>query len=130
MEIINNSIRELKRALDIAHVRNRVIAENIANADTPQYKGNKVDFQKAMTDAESFSSINMVKTNPLHVVPGAGDVGVRVDNLDSPVRADGNNVDQNIEMSKLSENTIIYNTAAEILRRKIQLLKFVIEEGR
>jgi len=129
MEMIEGSISELKRALDVSHVRNRVIAENIANSETPGFKGSSVDFQRAMADANSSADLNMSKTNSMHIFPGGRDEAVKIDKEGGPARADGNNVDQNMEMVRLSENAIIYSTAADLLNRKIKLLKFAIEEG-
>ena len=129
MEMIEGTMRELKRALDVSHVRNRVIAENIANSETPGFKGRSVDFQGAMAEANSSADINMSKTSNMHISPKGSNASVKIDKSDSPSRVDGNNVDQNMEMSRLSENAIIYNTAAELLNRKIKLLKFAIEEG-
>lgn len=130
MEILNDTFRDLKKALDISDLRNRVISENIANSETPGYKGREVDFQKMMNDVNGSTGLVMIKTNRMHIDPAGGETGIRIDMSDNPSRVDGNNVDQNVEMARLSENTIIYNTAAEILGRKLKLLKFAIEEGR
>ena len=129
MEMIEGTIRELKRALDVSHIRNRVIAENIANSETPGFKGSSVDFQRAMTDANSSADLNMSKTSNMHISPKGSNMAVQIDKSGNPSRADGNNVDQNMEMTRLSENAIVYNTAAELLNRKLKLLKFAIEEG-
>ena len=129
MEMIEGTMRELKRALDVSHVRNRVIAENIANSETPGFKGSSVDFQRAMADANNSADLNMSKTSKMHISPKGSNMAVKIDKSDSPTRADGNNVDQNMEMTRLSENAIVYNTAAELLNRKLKLLKFAIEEG-
>ena len=129
MEMIEGTIRELKRALDVSHVRNRVIAENIANSETPGFKGSSVDFQRAMVDANSSAGLNMSKTSNMHISPKGSNRAVKIDKSGNPSRADGNNVDQNMEMTRLSENAIVYNTAAELLNRKLKLLKFAIEEG-
>ena len=129
MEMIEGTIRELKRALDVAQIRNRVITENIANSETPGFKGSRVDFRKAMLDAGSPAGLKMNKTSNMHIASGAGRSAVKIDRSDAAVRVDGNNVDQNMEMTRLSENSIIYNTAAELLSRKLKLLKLAIEEG-
>lgn len=129
MEMIEGTIRELKRALDVSHVRNRVIAENIANSETPGFKGSSVDFQRAMVDANSSAGLNMSKTSNMHISTKGNNMAVKIDKSGNTPRADGNNVDQNMEMTRLSENAIVYNTAAELLNRKLKLLKFAIEEG-
>jgi len=119
----------LKRALDVTHMRGRVISENLANAETPGYKARSVDFAKAMNEAESSASIQLNRSNARHIDISSASKGVNVDKSDEPARADGNNVDQEIEIINLSENTIIYNSAAEILSRKLKLLRFSIDEG-
>ncbi len=129
MKMIEDMLWELKRALDVSHVRNRVITVNIANSETPGFKGSFVDFQKAMVDAKDSANLKMEKTSNMHIVPKGSETGIKIDESNNPARADGNNVDQNMEMASLSENAIVYNTAAEILNRKIKLLKFAIESG-
>lgn len=124
-----NSIALLKRALDVSHQRNRVISENLANVETPGYKAREVDFRKAMADADQNGALGLSRSNAKHIAAAGSREGVKVENSTRPAKADGNNVDQEIEIVNLSENTVIYNAASEILSRKIKLLRFAIEDG-
>lgn len=127
---LDGSMRFIERALDVSHLRGKVISENLANSETPGYKAGKVDFKKAMIDAESGLNLQMKRSNPGHLKPlGASLNGVKVDESKRPSRADGNNVDQELEIVNMSENTILYNSAAEMLTRKFKLIEFAIDEG-
>ncbi len=46
------------------------------------------------------------------------------------MRADGNSVDIDLEMAKMAENVILYNTVSHILASKFGMLRYVISEGR
>lgn len=130
MDMLKGTIRELKRALDVTYMRNRIISENIANAETPGYRARKIDFQKAITDAEGSAVTTLTRTNSQHLLPEHGEAGIKVEEVDTPPRGDGNNVDLEMEMVNLSENSITYNTASEVLNRKLKMLRFAITEGR
>ena len=125
----DNSIMTLKRALDVTHVRNKVIAENLANSETPGFKAKKVDFEKAMSDANHGAGLQLRKSNPGHIAPKQTAYNVRVEESRRPSRADGNNVDQEMEIVNMSENSIIYNSAAETMARRFKLIDFAIDEG-
>jgi len=129
MSEIESTITLLKRALDVSHMSNKVIVENIANAETPGYSGKKVDFRKIMAEAESSPGIRISRSHPSHILPDSMVNGIEIEDSERPLRADGNNVDQDIEMTKLSENTLIYNTAAELLNRKLKMIRLAIDEG-
>ena len=120
---------ELRRALDVSYERARVISENLASGYAPGYKARKIDFQKAMINAEHSSGLDLSKSNARHISPTGSTGRVKVEISNRPLRADGNNVDQEIEIVNMSENSIIYNTASELLSRRIKQLKFAIEEG-
>jgi flagellar basal-body rod protein FlgB len=58
--------------------------------------------------------------------------GVRPDIYENPegtVNNDGNTVDLEKEMSNLSENTIMYKAALELINKKIAALKYAVSEG-
>lgn len=121
----------LENALNITQRRHNVIASNISNLDTPNYKAKDIDFKTALTQAlESDHQMNLVRTDPGHIdlnrnsAPGA-----------EPFTEEGewngfNWVDIDREMLKLTENNLIYRTTTETLLRKIAILKEVIRGGR
>jgi flagellar basal-body rod protein FlgB len=99
----------LARLLDVYSVRHRVIAQNVANVNTPNYHQLDVDFEDAFMRALSShdpSSLSRVK-------PAV------VENAEGPDRADGNNVDIDFEMARLNKNTLLYRTFAQIIASRI-----------
>src|SRR5277367_243906 len=99
---------QIEHYMDMLSARQRLVASNIANADTPGYKTKDVDFAGEMQSA-------MGGTLPL----------VRdVEGLKT--RNDGNNVSIDRESRLLSENALRFNLAAQMLKGQIRSLKSAI----
>ena len=92
--------------------RQEVIASNIANADTPGYQTRDVEMPA------DFSSFMQTAGNPVVETP----------NL--PSRNDGNNVSIDREARLLSENTMKFNLAVQMVRGELKDIRSAIEEGR
>ena len=108
--------------------RAEVLAANIANADTPNYKAKDVDFQQLMktmqrgqaggsggaisrTHEKHFAIPAVGQTNSLYTVPGQPDTG------------DGNTVDIQQERNKFLENSMEYQASVQFLGGKVKSLK-------
>ncbi|MBZ5575420.1 MAG: flagellar basal body protein [Acidobacteriia bacterium] len=98
--------------MDLLSARQKVVASNIANADTPGYKTMDVDFQSEFQAAAYLQ----------HPVP------VEVPGL--PVKNDGNNVSLDREARMLTENDLRFTLASTLVRGQIQLIKSAINEGK
>ena len=129
MNSIDTIISIYKKALDASSMRHRVISENIANAQTPGYRARMVDFDKYMESAGNLGKTEMVRTNRNHISQSIKSGGIKIEKSKRRSRADGNNVDQDLEITRMAENTIMYKTATEWLSRKLKMLKRAIEEG-
>jgi flagellar basal-body rod protein FlgB len=103
---------ELGNFLSYLTRRQEVIASNIANADTPGYKTRDVRAPSA------FSDVFQEASSPVEEA------------ADLPIRNDGNNVSMDREARLLTENTMRFNLAAQLIRGQIRDLKSAIEEGR
>jgi flagellar basal-body rod protein FlgB len=103
---------EVGRFLSYLSQRQEVVASNIANADTPGYLTRDVempaDFSSVLSDA------------------GAAIVDVP----DLVTRNDGNNVSIDREARLLSDNSLKFNLAAQIVRGDLKAVRLAIEEGR
>lgn len=123
----------LKRALDTASLRQKTISNNIANINTPNYKAKRLVFdQELRRQMASPSSFKLRVTNKRHIGSSnsAGlDVEIVEDNSSS-MRADGNNVDIDLEMSNLAANQILYNSLIQQTNNKINILRHAITEGK
>ena len=128
------AISVLQKSLNRASLRHRVITSNIANIDTPNYKAFEVVMEDVRRQKGGFSgTLQLVRTEAQHLNGRrrASDE-VKIKASEPPpfnLRADGNTVDLDRTMGKLAENTIMYRTAAQLIRRKFQGLKNVIRGG-
>jgi flagellar basal-body rod protein FlgB len=109
--------------------RAEVLAENIANADTPGYKARDVDFSSLLAQAQGSqtTSVNLMRTNQLHLEGGSSlDTGVMYRNPLQADTGDGNTVDINQERTVFMQNSLEYQTSLEFLNGKINgLLKAI-----
>lgn len=111
----DSTMKILERMLDIAAARQKVLASNIANADTPGYKAKDISFQKELD----------------RVLSGAVPSGYEVyETVTTMPNRDGNTVNLDIEMAKVAENSLTYTTATQLMSMKIRMLKDVIKGGR
>lgn len=115
----------LERKLNGSSLQQKVLAQNIANVDTPYYKAKEVVFGDELSHAMSAR-----KTESRHI-PFSHDVGPRVvENHSTKVQNNGNNVDIDKEMSELAKNQIEYQAEVESLNHKFQQYKMVLGGGR
>lgn len=98
-------IPETEKKIAYGVKRQSVIASNIANINTPNYR--------------AFDLIMNEKIKEPRIVP-----------TQTPAKPDGNTVDLDLEMSKLTENQLIYDTLTTLLSRRFEQLRSVIAEGR
>ena len=120
----------LEQAIRVSQQRHSLIASNISNLDTPNYKAKDIDFKAALAQAlESNHEIQLARTDPGHVDLNMNSAD-RVEPFEEKGNWNGFNwVDIDQEMNKMIENNLRYRTAAETLLRKIAILKEVIREG-
>lgn len=130
---IGKIIELIQRALDVTVIRRRLIASNVANADTPRYKAVDIDFRSTLEAAiEGSSPLEPIRTHPQHLSsPNGGALPwVRlVASEGDPFRQDGNTVDLEREIVKMAENQLRFNTLVQVLLKKFSLLKESITEG-
>ena len=98
--------------MDVLSARQKVVASNIANADTPGYKAMDLNFQSEFQSAMS---------------PGTP-MPFQVGGL--PVKNDGNNVNLDREARLLSENAMRFSFASNLMRSELQVIKEAIHEGK
>lgn len=142
MKILDDrTMRTLELALDVASARHQVIANNVANVNTPGFKAADVDFvgslEQAMAGRAESAGPNLTgrATRRGHIaISGPASAGrspiVQTVDEGASMKVDGNSVDIDLEMAKMAENTMMYNTFAQLVSNKFGLLKYVISEGR
>lgn len=102
--------------LHVLSVQNTVTAQNIANVDTPNYKRKAVVFEeelRSIIDKKTGNELEMHHTHAKHIpLKGTGEYIIPykiVEQTDTKMNINGNNVDLDAEMAKLSENQLMYN---------------------
>lgn len=98
----------MKSGLNVAQLRSKAIANNIANINTPNYKRKYVKFEETLN--------NVNKT---------GKIEVKTD-TSGAVRTDGNNVDLENEKVNQAANTLMYNGLISLTNSKLSMAKSVI----
>lgn len=120
----------LEKAIGIAQQRNAVITSNISNLDTPGYKSKDINFKNELARAlETNHKKDLARTDPRHI-----SMQMNGDQMIEPYEEQGewngyNWADIDSEMTKLTENNLVYRTAVEALLRKMNLLREVVREG-
>ena len=116
-------IQSLGVNLHRSAVQQRVIAQNLANSETPHYKAFRVVLDDALA-TQGGGSLGLWRTNPAHLgSPDSDglDGGVRITrDLSSTLRNDGNNVDVDRELADLSANTLYYDALSNFTRSAFQ----------
>lgn len=129
--LFGGTISALEKGLDAASLRNDVINNNIANVNTPNFKSSSVQFESLLRDAVEGKSLKGSITNARHIAIGGADVddvsAVVVQNNNTTMRADGNNVDIEAEMTDLAKNTIYYNALVRKITGQITQLRTAIK---
>lgn len=124
----------LGKSLKAASLRYEVIADNIANIDTPGFKKSFVVFEDILRETlEGRDSSSLRKTHPNHFGNTDSFEGIQPEvkkDDQTSLRLDGNNVDIEEEMTQLVMNTVNYNFTAQQINNKLAMLRYVITEGR
>lgn len=123
----------LPRAMVAANIRQEVIANNIANVNTPNYRKSVVEFEDLLAreiyGEELDGKLKMVRTHDKHLPPAPlkfhAEPTITQDNT-TIMRVDDNNVDIDIEMAELSKNQLYYNALVTELSGHISKLKNAI----
>ncbi len=134
MSLFDKTSQALQTSLNMRQIRQNVTSSNIANAETPGYHAQKMDFEAALERSLDTDGLRSMSTSHgEHFAVGGKSARVRPEIYDNPeaaVNNDGNSVDLEKEMSALSENAIMYKAALQLINKKMAALKYAASEGR
>lgn len=111
--MLDSVSHSLEKYMDVLAARQKLVASNIANVDTPGFKTQDLDFQSEFNRLASGESTSV---HPQEVT------GLRVKN-------DGNSVNLDREARLLSENSIRFSVASNLMKGQLRMLKSAIHEG-
>ena len=120
-------INVLDKAADASWLRNDAISNNIANADTPGYKRQDVNFETQLAKAlrssrytsmdSKFANVKMNRLNPITYTDYSG----------YSYRIDGNNVDPDTEGVYLAKNQVVYQGLTQSINQEFKNLQSVMK---
>jgi len=131
---LDETLRFQETALSLRAQRQQLIASNIANADTPNYKARDIDFGKALQGAldarASEASPGLTKTSAVHLSPagsiGAGDAPLLYRSVQQG-SVDGNTVDMDVERNQFADNGVRYEAGLTFISAQIKNLLTAIQ---
>lgn len=122
---IDNALGVHAQALVIRGRRAELLAGNMANSDTPNYKAQDIDFKAALSQAASATgsagSIALLRTNASHLsvaTPVAQDATFY--RTPSASSLDGNTVDTQIEQAEFMDNAVRYEASLNLVGKKLR----------
>ena len=118
-------INVLDKAADAAWTRNDLIANNIANASTPDYKRQDIDFEGTLQKAIKNSKSQDMDSKVANLNRNRLNASTYTDYGDYSYRLDGNNVDIDQENTELASNTIKYQALINSINKDFSNLKLV-----
>ena len=126
MKTIQDHIKVHSEALGLRSKRNEILASNIANAATPNFKAKDLDFKEVFAARMGFGKVNTSNSRHLEVLSVENQDGIGFRQNITP-SMDGNTVELHVEQMQFSENVIRYQTSLEFLNRKISGLMAAIK---
>ena len=117
-----------ERALIAAADRVGVLATNIANADTPNYKARDYDFAGTLADVNQGGALAMSRTHVGHLPVATGGTTEAELKYRIPYQPslDGNTVEAPVEQAKFAENSVRYQTSLDFINRQVAALQLAI----
>jgi flagellar basal-body rod protein FlgB len=136
LESLFGNTEILQKSLNGLTTRQRALAENVANADTPGYKRVEVSYEKQLSDAidgQSDGDELPLKTDDARQFTlgplSLGALKPEVRTIEGETyRNDGNNVDIEEQMSNMAETNIRYNTMASLTQRNFDRVKNLLKD--
>ncbi|NOQ81690.1 MAG: flagellar basal body rod protein FlgB [Methylophaga sp.] len=109
-------------ALRIRSQRAELLASNLANSDTPNYKARDIDFQSAMKMAASSQSGGMQTTHSNHISMSGGQFAAPAVQFRTSIQdsLDGNTVDEQVEQAQFMQNSVQYQASLSFLGARFQ----------
>ncbi|MCA1059173.1 flagellar basal body rod protein FlgB [Rossellomorea aquimaris] len=129
MKLFSNTFTTLENGLNYAALNQKVISQNIANVDTPNYKAKKVEFKKVFD--QSLQQLDAKRTDQRHFTFHSDSQHPAVKTKSTyQYNHNGNGVDLDQEMSEMATNQIYFNALSDRINGKFNSLQSVIRGGK
>lgn len=119
------STERLRKLLDYHLERHAVLSSNIANIETPGFTPKDVRFESALSDA-----VSRLETTSSRHLPAPSQMSAPASIFDDPTpNATDRSAMLEREMSKVAANTVRYEAIAELVRRRMAMLRYAASDG-
>lgn len=126
---LDKAINFHEQALYLQSRRAQILASNLANADTPQFKAMDINFAKTFANIlQNPQGVDVLtQTNPMHIQPENSGFGFEpMYRIPMQTSLDGNTVESETEMAAFNENSIHYLATLRFLNGKFNTLMSAI----
>jgi len=129
---LDETLRFQQTALSLRAARQELLASNIANADTPNYKARDVNFASALQNAlvGTATTLPIAQTSPMHLQGNAGRAVLGAPVMyRKPVQpsADGNTVDMDVERAQFADNALRYESSVKFVSDALKEIQAAIQ---
>ena len=122
--LFGKTVNLLSTMLGFRADRHKLIAANIANIDTPDYRPAELTFKNSLAEEMKEGKLKLFRTDKRHLPPTLGNAS------DSRVTHPTEKVELDTEMANLAENQLMYNLTVELLTRKFKGVDNVLKEAK
>src|SRR4030042_3822811 len=126
MDRLNEQVGYLEKMMDICSLKQKTIASNIANIDTPGYKTKKVVFLDELISILESNTDEPEKNSNTRRDISAGESGIEGVSIqtveDGAIKNDLNNVDLDKQMVEMSMNNLMFRTSSILLSKQFELI--------
>lgn len=133
--LFGGTIDLLRQAVSFSTRRHQVLAQNLANVETPGYRGQDIVFRDELETAlrgkaaPVSAALSEADGGVFHLPPGLRPPTLRTVQVyygDAGPRMDGNDVDLDRQMVRMAQNTLYHNAMVQILTQQFNVLKGAI----
>jgi flagellar basal-body rod protein FlgB len=126
MKVFDQVFNVLERSMDLRFRRHALLTGNVSNSDTPGYRAKELDFAGELERMAGLEKNPVQKTDAHHMdVTGSSQAHFTFDDSGA-MGADGNNVDLDIAMGKVSTNARAYSNALTMYDLKLRMLRLAL----
>jgi flagellar basal-body rod protein FlgB len=135
MNVSDKTLQALAAGMKFREMRQEIISSNVANADTPDYKAKRLDFEKALARALDVDNhLSMKVEDGQHYNVGSGGFeNLEPEIYDDPngvVNESGNTVNREEEMSLMAQNKVMYDALVQLMNKKLGMQKYILNSDK
>ena len=129
---LDHTFQVLESSLNGSTARQNTIAHNMSNINTPGFKQFLVNVEEQLANSQTkFGPLPLKISSPKHIGNDANVSEFEIARDTSPaLRADGNNVNLEEQMTAMVKNEFYFNAALNQINKKIAMKKYVISDGK